>query len=625
MFNPFFTLSEHTPRPMNSPYFWCCVRAVVRHQLTVGLPGFVFLCFGFLWMPAAYQSGLIESWTAGLLMFFGAGLPPAAGAVAIWRWISARLYPFLDAHPQDQDQIKKGYQLPPRPAQDTQDTPFLILGECHSTRSYIKNGDYTPKFTVKEEYSPTPMWSILPASSLVTGLVVFGGIGSGKTSYVLKPSVFKMFAHPSCPGGLVMDSKGQLVEPLREVLEECGRIADFFPVGPRSGVRWNPLHAPLSKPSTLANFLMTALENLNGAPFGSESRWIRSGAAHLAESGIGLLRLLVNYVTADSLRTFLGEFSLTLGGSDSPGAAAAGFVDSIFESKISTFDDVQKSEFDYFKSLLVTRGSEDEKFRQIYLSELQNVLIPLCEPTVLALYNSPEDQLDMPSWQAAVNDGLIVVLDCNSRTNPGLSVLLGMLLKLSFQDSMLARLDWIKQKLVNPDRFMLLAIDEYQDFCSPNDSDYLALARESKAISIFLTQGHASLVQRVGLERTNVILQSLRNKLVLTQDVPEPIVTLLGKSEQEEVSKNIGETVTGAGLNATGKFSGDSTVAESLSISKREKDIVSGDMLRTLPRGQAILQSHDGTDSVPTHRVFLRPYFAYDKRFFDVHPGVNHA
>lgn len=585
---------------------------MIRHQLPGGLPVLVGAYYALAGAEFYGAAGLATGTWSALRVAAAAGLTAALGAHAGWRWVSARLYPWMDANPQGQSGIESGYRLPPRPELAE---PTLILGEVHAERAYTLGGDYSLKHSVEERYSATPEWSVLPARSLVTGLLVLGGIGSGKTAYVLRPAIFGLFAHPTRPGGLVMDSKAALVDTLWQVLKSAGREADFLPVGPRSSVRWNPLHAPLSSPATLANALLTALENLNGAPYGADSRWIRSGAAHLAEGCIGLLRLLTGYVTAQGLRLLLAELALTTAGHDTPGQAAGELVDTFFAA--SPAPTAQPAEFDYYKGLVVARCGEDEKFRTIYMSELLNILIPLTSPDILDLYNAPEAELNFPGWTAAINEGLVVCLDCNSRTNPGLAVILGMLLKLGYEDALLARLDWAKQGLCDMARYMLLCVDEYQDFCSPGDSDYLALCRESKSMTFFLTQGHASIVQRVGPERTNVILQSMRNRLILQQAEADESSKLIGQDETEETSRNISENTRDAALGAGGKFVGQSTVSESITISRKAKDIVPAALLRALPVGQGILQSHDGQRAVPVHRVFLRPYFDPDTRCVD--------
>lgn len=608
-------LQEYSPRERTAVYVAHRLRAVVLHQLAWLLPLCAFVGYsaaaGILTAP--YLPGEFVRRLVSLLpLALTAGVLAGLGVRAYWGQVGTRVRLLLDSYPQAPAAISAGYRLPLPPVFDE---PGIVLGEVHPTRQYDASGDYTLVYDTKEGYSPTPQLACLPAKSLVTGLLVLGSIGSGKTAYVLRPAVFQLFHHASRPGGLVMDSKAALVEPLRIEMEAAGRGADLLPVGPGQPTRWNPLHMPLSSPATVANALLTALENVNGAPFGADTRWIRAGAAHLAEGAIGLLRLLSGYVTASAVRHFLSDLLQITSGSDTPGAAASQYIETLFSGSPAKAD--RYEDFMFYSRLIIDRLGEDEKFRAIYVAELFNLLIPLTAPGVAHLYNAPEAELDMPDWAECINRGLVVVLDCNSREVPGLAVILGMLLKLSYEDAMLARLAWARAGLCNADRYMALVIDEYQDYASPSDAEYQALCRESKSITVLLTQGHASIVQRVGEERAKVLLQSLRNRLVLNQTVPEFAADLLGQHETEAVDRNIAENVAGAALTASGQFGGESTVSQSYSVRQKREYVVPPEALANLPLGQGILQSHDGNRSVPLHRVYLRPYFAP--------PGARHA
>ncbi|KWB77987.1 type IV secretory system conjugative DNA transfer family protein [Burkholderia ubonensis] len=608
-------LHEYSPRERTAVYVVHRLRAVVRHQLAWLLPLCAFVGYSAVAgiVTAPYLDGEFVQRLALLLpLAIFAGMLAALGVRAYWGQVGVRVRLLLDSHPQAPAAIAAGYRLPLAP---TLDAPGIVLGEMHPTREYDASGDYTLVYHTDERYSPTPELASLPAKSLVTGLLVLGSIGSGKTAYVLRPAVFQLFHHASRPGGLVMDSKAALVEPLRAEMEAAGRVADLLPVGPGQPTRWNPLHMPLSSPATVANALLTALENVNGAPFGADTRWIRAGAAHLAEGAIGLLRLLSGYVTASAVRHLLSDLLQITAGSDTPGAVAAQYIETLFTGSAAKAD--RYEDFVFYSRLVVDRMGEDEKFRAIYVSELFNLLIPLTAPGVAHLYNAPEAALDMPAWSECINRGLVVVLDCNSREVPGLAVILGMLLKLSYEDAMLARLAWARAGRCNADRYMALVIDEYQDYASPGDAEYQALCRESKSITVLLTQGHASIVQRVGEERAKVLLQSLRNRLVLNQTVPEFAADLLGQHETEAVDRSIAENVAGAALTASGQFGGESTVSQSYSVRQKREYVVPPEALANLPLGQGILQSHDGNRSVPLHRVYLRPYFAP--------PGTRHA
>lgn len=601
-------LAEHSPRSRTWAYTVHRLRAVLQHQALWLFPACVGLVFGlwalFLVGPFVPDDSRVRRFA--LLMttcIIGGGLA-GLGARAWFGPFGLRLAMFIQRHPQAQESIKAGYRLPARPVFDA---PGLILGEAHPERAYRSSGNYELRYQIREAYSATPEWSIIAARSLVTGLLVLGSIGTGKTAYVLRPSIFKLFHDAGRVGGLVMDSKAALVEPLREEMSSAGRSGDFLPIGPGQPSKWNPLHMPLSSPATVANAVLVALENLNGAPYNAESRWIRGGASRLLEGTIGLLRLLNDYVTAAAINGMFSELLHMTAGSDTPGEMARDFINKLFTGTTARTD--HPDHFSFYAGLVVDTMGEDEKYRNIYVSELKNILLPLISPDVLHLYNAPKADLDTPDWSECINRGLVVVLDCNSKLVPGLAIILGMLLKLGYQDAMLARLAWVREGRCNADRYMALVIDEYQDYASPGDSDYQALCRESKSITCLLTQGFDSIVQRVGEDRAKVLLQSMRNVLVLNQTRPEFAADLLGQHDIVQVDSNISENVQDAHLTASGRFGGSSTVSQSYTTRKNREYIVPPEVLSSLPVGQGILASHDGERCVPVHRVFLLPCF----------------
>jgi hypothetical protein len=418
-----------------------------------------------------------------------------------------------------------------------------------------------------------------------------------------------------------MDSKGSLVEPLGACLHAGGREADLLKIGPRHATFWNPLHQPFLTANNLADSFIQVLENLNGAKYKSDSMWIRHGSRMLLESCIGLIRLMnKGYVTAALVLELISEILQKIQGEDKP-ALLAGDIVTVLFLEIDLDADATEA-MNFYRAMLIKVFSQDEKFRAIFASEVENVLSPLCDLSVFKKYNSTIEQLDMPDWATIINTGKIIVLDCNQTEYPGLSIVLGMLLKLGYQNAVLSRLEWAKSGRVDMERYMILAIDEYQQFASQSDADYVALCRQSLSISIFLTQGHVSLVDRVGKETTEKLEHSLRNKLILSQPNAADAAALFGKAERERTARSINENIEEASLGATGKFSGKSTVAQSLNISSSEENAVSEEILRNLPLGQGILMSHTGLRIIPPHRVFLRAGFLPGVRYVDT-PAAN--
>lgn len=599
-------LAEYSPRPKTYAYVMHRLRAIAQHQAQIYLPVVALLATFVAVFSAVYELSELGRFACVGIAVACAGV--VAGGVRCWSTpLTIRLGLHLDATEQSQTSIAAGYRLPVRPDLEA---PFVVLGEVHPERIYRTSGEYTLTYQTSEKYSAAPEYAILPAQSLVTGLIVFGGIGTGKTAYVLRPALFKLFAHSTKPGGLVMDSKGALARPLLDEMTVIGRADDIRAIGPHLPVRWNPLHQPLSMPEKIAESLVVAIENMRGARYSAESGWIRDGAQQLAAGAIGYLRLVNdNYVTAKNVYDLLTQLMRATSNSDSPATNAEKLLTAI--SSHLPDDVLHSTEYKSYANLLINRMAEDEKYRTIYIAELSSLLVVLLTPRVVDLYNPPTaSDIDFPSWTDCINEGRIAVLDCNSSEEPGLAVVLGMLLKLGFQSAILTRNKLHERGLCNAERYMCLLVDEYQDYASPSDADYLSLCREARGITCFLTQGWPSIVQRVGDERANVILQSLRNQLVLKQELPDRVAEIFGQFDAEEVDTNISEHVSDARFRAAGRFGGNSTVSQSLSRRATRKAVVQPEILKNLPVGQGILSTHDGHRALPVTRVFLIPYFA---------------
>lgn len=606
----FAFLDDYTPtnRMFNWLFFEDRIRAKIRHQSNFFVPFIAFIFFGFGWFFLMSEYFYLPFFARpGVIL--ATGLPAAAGAFALWQWVSARVYPMIDRNPIPQKKIREAYVLPDLPKQSDYPEPYIVLGEEHPTRKYSSDGSYTEIFDTAEHYSAAPEWSILPFKSLATGTMVFGSIGSGKTSYFLRPAVFKIFDHPCRVGGLVMDSKGSLVEPLMLELKQFGRADDVLPVGPNHQTRFNPLYQPSESPETITENLVKVLENVRGSKFSGEAGWIKNGVVDILKSAIGLIRLQKNgYVCAFSVQYFLTQIQVQCGSQENPAQATKDYItEGIWSSK---FDDMQKSEFEAYCSLIVARMTEDPRYRGTYFSEVGNILNPLLIPSLKYKFNAPLEELDMPSWVYVINQGKVIVLDCNSEKHPGLAEVLGTFLKLGYQTSILQRPDLERAGLVDSTKITALIIDEYQDFASHKDGIYLAKCRESKSMTFFATQGNASIEGAVGKEDANIIFNSLSNLLFFKQNMGAWGSEFLGKKEEEDRQKNITESIENAQMQSTGRFGGRGTVQESITVSTKQKERVTSVTLEELPTGQGILRSGDGMRPFPLKRIYCRPYFA---------------
>ena len=118
-----------------------------------------------------------------------------------------------------------------------------------------------------------------------------------------------------------------------------------------------------------------------------------------------------------------------------------------------------------------------------------------------------------------------------------LSKIIAAYLKLDFQTEILSQLS--NTHNINPTIFMC---DEYHEYATESDSDFFALSRESKCISIVATQSYSSLLNSIKNEASvKVIIQNLVNKLWFRTDdifTIESAQKQIGREDKTKVSKN---------------------------------------------------------------------------------------
>jgi len=589
------------------------------------VPALVFLSTFMVWFSILYgdcdsaDEACEQAFTVDLLpaacLAVLSGLLVTAGTWDVLRYVSARLVPVFRGRRLPPQMVAAGYRLPTVPTDPA--GPLLVVGEIHPDRVYYANGDYRTMPVRAARYSPAPEWLVLNQIALATGLLIYGSTGSGKTAFLILSAAFDLFNHVTRPGGLVMDSKASLVKPLREAMHKFGRDSDLFAIGPYTAVRWNPIHIPVASAARIAEMLLAAKENVNGARFNAEQRWIRDGAAHLAEGAIGILRMTMpdSYVTAAHLRRLLSKLTTACQGEDKPSEVVSAHILALFDNKEPVGADAVW--YEHFRDLLISRFSEDEKFRAIYTNELLGLLVRLTDPAVSDRFNAPLADLDMPSFEEATERGLVCVLDCNAKDQPGLSVLLGTLLKLGYEDCMIARPVLTDRGVITSDRCMVLCIDEYQQFASLSDCEYVAVCRQSKSLTILATQGPASIKERLGEDQTHVLTQSLRNKLIFNCEDADKIAEILGQEDVLDINRTVNESQQDASMTLSGRMAGQSSVSETLSEQHRREFTVKPEDIRALALGECLFRGHDGESAIPVQRVFPRPCFAADTRHAD--------
>src|SRR5438128_1429721 len=114
-----------------------------------------------------------------------------------------------------------GGKLPPYPEPAKRKRLFVVVGEVHHAK--------------RPDPSENPCWLIIPDRGLFTGIIVFGAIGSGKTSGAILPFAEQVLGYQAKDpmkrvGGLVLEVKGDLCRKLKTLLSKHNRLDDYVEI-----------------------------------------------------------------------------------------------------------------------------------------------------------------------------------------------------------------------------------------------------------------------------------------------------------------------------------------------------------------------------------------------------------
>lgn len=564
-----------------------------------------------------------EAWFREVLtlpqaLAWGAGLSAVSFAGAAVAGRAMRTYADLIFPAREPDPGEVEYQLPAWPeGPDLQ----VILGEDHD-----RPGGFCER----------PRWYTLPALGLFTGVAVLGATGAAKTAGVGLPVLRQFFEHAAADparrcAGLIMDYKASLVRPARELAQQHGREADLILIGPDHPIRWNPIHAPELEPRVLAARVLAVLENLSGQSHAGDSSWVAENAGRIIENALGIIRITQGYVTLADIHAFLQELERALAGDAEQEKSPAQLMDEYLAGWHALLpEDLDSASRTQFQHHCAYFGREyianDRKFRGIYLSEIARITQYFADPRYREQFSPRREDINFPGFRAAIDRGLIVVLDATAERFGPLANALGIFAKLEFQRAALARPDERRRNpAYNFERPLVFFCDEYQEFVSTGqqgDDQFFALCRESKTANFVMTQSRSSLVSKLGEIKTQVVLASLRSKVFLALSEPQDrqyAAQICGEDWGFVENVSASESIEAANLTAGGQFLGrQTTVAESRNLSRQKLNRFEPTTFRDLPTFSAVVSGFDGRQALPPKLIYLKPFFrARDERYRD--------
>ena len=411
-------------------------------------------------------------------------------------------------------------RLPRYPEHVRRQALYIVLGELHQPR--------------KPEPIASPRWLTIPERGLYTGVIVFGAIGSGKTTACMVPLARQILgcrAHDPVRriGGLVLEVKGDFCHQVRGVLEEAGRTTDYVEVSLDSEVRYNPLHNDLDA-YALAYGISSLLNNLYGK--GREPFW-QQAYTNLVKFVILLHKVLDDYVTffdvyqgainpgyleakikAGEARENAGSVLITFdefmsvrelenfpferdGDLDQMKSPASGDLRELLDGRriryrlepdsgdAAPWTDEKRQQFQAVKRWFYQDWLEIDKRLRTSIVEGIAVFLSLFDdnPAVKRVFCPPKETYDtvanadgvfgrpLPPFAQLIGEGKVCALNFPVSANPGLARTIGTLMKLDFQRAVLNRIPLMAASGKRHFREALFLCDEYHAFATVGEND----------------------------------------------------------------------------------------------------------------------------------------------------------
>lgn len=493
----------------------------------------------------------------------------------------------------------------------------IILGTLHE-----KGLSEDPK----SQSHHKPKWVCQSLKGLTGNIFLTGAIGWGKSQVLLQFLKQCLAQFDEKPALLAIDPKRTFVRELRRIIEKQG-LSDRLlwislenSVGNEPSVRFNPIwRKEMLKASSftaVANSLRLASMNFLGSS--QESRFWEQSSFNLLKNT--LIFCAANY----EYFTFKDLYRALITARDE--GLAELLVNALNSSeRTPPWDEEERGNIEmaisYFRSEF---AQMDEKIRTSILATATSFLNEFLEYRVSRVLSPELEAINLLSMKEAIQDGKLICLHIE---NDALARSIGTLIKLLYQEAVLARvkdLNHLQPQSVQT-RHVLLVMDEYQDVATSGggaglgDDRFLAMARESKAITIAATQSVSSLENAIRSgPATAEILQNFRTRIFGTTTDPKTIRLYQephGQIERERNSHSFSESAQNARHDLLfGGYDGSrATISESVSTHTTQEYPVTAREFSRLRAFEAYAQIFDGLET-KFEKLFLKPYFLSELR-----------
>jgi type IV secretory pathway TraG/TraD family ATPase VirD4 len=331
--------------------------------------------------------------------------------------------------------------------------------------------------------------------NLLENIMVFGGVGSGKSTATIYQVLMSMLQAGF--GGVVMTVKENEASRIGWMCKQAGRAKDFELFDASGRHTYNFL-ADEAKHDGMTENLVNLLERTgeilqrasgSGPARQDEAFWQRK-SKQTRRNSIDFIRIATGEVTIPAMMELLLALPTSVEQTRQENWQHSTVAQMVSLGRQNAKDDRERHDFECAVDFFTKEWpATAEKTRSIVFAIESGVLDPLCRSIPNHLFNgettiTPDQVLD---------ERKILVIDLPIKKYLDIGAVVQTIIKQQFQKAVERRGDG------HP---CFLVMDEYQELCSPYDQRFLATSRGSKCCVLMATQNISNLYTVLGAEES---------------------------------------------------------------------------------------------------------------------------
>ena len=465
----------------------------------------------------------------------------------------------------------------------------------------VSTGELSARGHASGLYPNQNVW--LANDDACQNIVVFGGIGAGKTTRVINPVLFQCLSY-SDVGGLIFDIKGDFIESVDSFARYFNR-----PVY-RIGVGYDCLGTNLLKgltPEQAAGFLQSTFYLTGGAT--NDSFWIQSATA-LIQNTLGLLEVLGDkYYNLEKLYQYI-------------------FFEDVRKAIDIMIEDVKLQEGTlearnlqnykgYYSNVFMAM---DVKMRESIKGTLSTVLSPFQNPELVDAFSGSDNDFEL----SRIIAGDVVLVDLPLAKWATAGKVVYTMIKLRFFNLLQAR--QVDKSL--PQNYVFFMCDEYQNIISASnmglsDLSFWDKSRSAHCVGIISTQSISAFKSAIGNPTlSDTVLANFRQKIFFKTEDVETLKYMNSLAGRVEVTRQSYNYSRGTSQQNTSWFEANNTSNSSINTQIVERQLVDANLVRQLTGNLALAFLNvegESSDDV----LVMQPLFPADEQGIKQQLGIQ--